>query len=373
MSELDLFIPITKVDAAQRLVYGIATAEIEDRSGEICDYETTKPYYEKWSDEIAKSTGGKSLGNLRAMHSTVAAGKITALAFNDARKQIEICAKIVDDGEWLKVREGVYTGFSQGGSYIRRWADDDGQMRYTAQPLEISLVDLPCLPQARFEVIKADGSREWRAFGKSYETISRLAAIMNDLEDLQSDAKLDPLGEMGSADLVPQLQALLGRAVTILQQLVGQETADYAGGAPDPSAKIAQGHSRWARDSVSPSALSKLGARNSAEDQTRIQGVHDTSVELGATCHSQKHAVGGLEKRFEAIAAKLDDLLARVKNIESQPLPLPLAGRARAVAKTEDNTFETEAEAEPASADRDALALLAIKKAQRHGRNYFTR
>ena len=45
--------------------------------GEICDYDTTKPLYEKWSAEIARSTSGKSLGNLRAMHGSVAAGKIT--------------------------------------------------------------------------------------------------------------------------------------------------------------------------------------------------------------------------------------------------------------------------------------------------------
>ena len=164
MSDLQIFIPITKVDAAQRLVYGIVTAEIEDRAGEICDYDTTKPYYEKWSEEIAKSTGGKSLGNLRAMHGSVAAGKITSLNFNDADRQIEVCAKIVDDAEWRKVREGVYTGFSQGGAYVRRWTDDSGLQRYTAQPLEVSLVDLPCLPQARFEMIKSDGSREWRSF-----------------------------------------------------------------------------------------------------------------------------------------------------------------------------------------------------------------
>ncbi len=57
MSALRMFIPITKVDAAQRLVYGLATAEVEDRTGEICDYASTKPLYEKWSKEIAKSTG----------------------------------------------------------------------------------------------------------------------------------------------------------------------------------------------------------------------------------------------------------------------------------------------------------------------------
>jgi hypothetical protein len=108
MSALRMFIPITKVDAARRLVYGLATAETEDRAGEICDYASTKPLYEKWSEEIAKSTRGKSLGNLRAMHGPVAAGKVTAITFDDAGKQIEICAKVVDDAEWAKVVEGLY-------------------------------------------------------------------------------------------------------------------------------------------------------------------------------------------------------------------------------------------------------------------------
>ncbi|MGH6868911.1 MAG: hypothetical protein ACREDA_08595, partial [Methylocella sp.] len=171
MSALRMFIPITKVDAARRLVYGLATAEAEDRAGEICDYASTKPLYEKWSEEIAKSTRGKSFGNLRAMHGPVAAGKVTAITFNDAGKQIEICAKVVDDAEWAKVVEGVYTGFSQGGAYERRWTDAEGRTRYTAAPNEISLVDLPCLPQATFEMIKADGTSERRRFGKGMDIV----------------------------------------------------------------------------------------------------------------------------------------------------------------------------------------------------------
>ena len=56
MKHFNLFIPITKVDEAQRLVYGLATAEVEDKSGEIFDYETSKPYYKEWSGEIEKAT-----------------------------------------------------------------------------------------------------------------------------------------------------------------------------------------------------------------------------------------------------------------------------------------------------------------------------
>ena len=76
MSAPNIFFRLAKVDIDKRLVYGIATAEVVDKSGEICDYETTKPYYKEWSNEFSKATNGASLGNLRSMHNPVAAGKI---------------------------------------------------------------------------------------------------------------------------------------------------------------------------------------------------------------------------------------------------------------------------------------------------------
>jgi hypothetical protein len=161
---LAMFLPLAKVDADQRLVHGVATAEKPDRSGEICDYASTKPYFEAWSAEAEAASGGKSLGAVRAMHGAVAAGKLTEITFDDPGKRIVVSAKIVDDGEWEKVLEGVYTGFSQGGRYVARWDDEDtGLTRYTAEPMEISLVDLPCLPDATFEVVRA-GVSEFRKF-----------------------------------------------------------------------------------------------------------------------------------------------------------------------------------------------------------------
>ena len=169
---LQMFIPLRKADAARRMVYGYATAETPDRAGEICDYASTKPHYQAWSKTFAKATDGKSLGNVRAMHGAVAAGKIASIRFNDEEKRIEIAAKIIDDDEWRKVEEGVYTGFSQGGAYLKRWPDPENPdlIRYTAKPSEISLVDLPCLPEASFELVKADGASETRAFAQKTPT-----------------------------------------------------------------------------------------------------------------------------------------------------------------------------------------------------------
>lgn len=158
-----LFIPITKIDVEKRLVYGVITEELMDKKGEVFDYSSSKPYFEEWSGAISKATGGKSVGNLRSMHGAVAAGKLVQLDLDDTEKRVSCVAKVVDDEEWNKCVEGVYTGFSQGGDYVRRWTDG-GVKRYTGKPYEVSLVDNPCVGTAHFELVKADGSVEIREF-----------------------------------------------------------------------------------------------------------------------------------------------------------------------------------------------------------------
>lgn len=162
------FIPITKVDVEKREVWGRAAQEIPDKDNEIMDYESSKPQFEKWSSEMQKASDGKSLGNVRGMHNKVAAGKIIALDFNDVEKAIDVGTKVVDAGEWEKVQEGVYTGFSVGGKYLKKWADpaNPALKRYTAGPNELSLVDRPAIPTATFQMVKADGITETKEFKK---------------------------------------------------------------------------------------------------------------------------------------------------------------------------------------------------------------
>src|SRR5690242_8785037 len=68
MKSLNLFAQIAKIDESKHEVWGVATAEIVDKQGEIFDYQSSKPYFKSWSDEISKATDGKSLGNVREMH-----------------------------------------------------------------------------------------------------------------------------------------------------------------------------------------------------------------------------------------------------------------------------------------------------------------
>lgn len=158
-----VFVPLTKVDEEQRLVFGRITAEEVDQSGEVMDYETSKPNFEKWSAQIEEASGGLSKGNLRVMHGLQVAGKLTDIAFDDESQSIEVCAKVVDEAEWDKVLEGCYTGFSVGGRYGKKWKDKVGDtvvQKFTAVPNEVSLVDNPCVKSATFTCVKADGAEE---------------------------------------------------------------------------------------------------------------------------------------------------------------------------------------------------------------------
>lgn len=165
-----VFVPLMKVDEEQRLVFGKITAQEVDQSGEMMDYETSKPNFESWSSQIEAGSGGLSKGNLRVMHGLSVAGKLTDISYDDGDQSIEVCAKVVDDAEWNKVVEGCYTGFSVGGKYGKKWKETvDGETitKFTAVPNEVSLVDNPCVKSATFQLIKADGAEEQIAFHKA--------------------------------------------------------------------------------------------------------------------------------------------------------------------------------------------------------------
>jgi hypothetical protein len=201
MNEFRKFIAITKVDAARREVYGVVTSEAPDKDGEICDYPTTAPLYRAWSAEFASATEGRSLGNLREMHTQSAVGKITALDCNDEAKTISVRAQVVDDDAWKKCEAGVYTGFSHGGRYLKTWLDDAGEYRrYTAEPSEISLVDNPCNPEAHFEYVKADGTREVRKFSVPSTQFSVGVEDQSPVAGSQSPAGVDGMDNMDEVD-----------------------------------------------------------------------------------------------------------------------------------------------------------------------------
>lgn len=201
---MNIFAPLMKVDVERREVWGVLCEEAVDKSNEVFDYASSKPHFQKWNDDFSKATDGKSVGNLRSMHTNIAAGKFIAMDYDDAKKRVVVGAKVVDDNEWQKVLEGVYTGFSIGGKYLKRWHDTSANAtRYTARPSEGSLVDNPCMYGATFSVVKADGVEELVKFtgGASMtdEQKARLEELLGKGDDL-NDAEKAELADLQKAE-----------------------------------------------------------------------------------------------------------------------------------------------------------------------------
>ncbi len=287
--------------------------------GEIFDYDSSKPYFEQWSAEALAASRGKSLGAVRAMHAPIAAGKLTDIAFDDDAKRVTVVAKIVDDDEWRKVQEGVYTGFSQGGRYVKRWPDPEtGLTRYTAEPHEISLVDLPCLPDATFDVVK-NGVVEKRGFAARPEAKRELPA-----KEREKDAEAGVAMPDGSYPIKSAKD-------------VENAVMDYnrSGQKPDVKAHIIARAKAIGAESALPEDWTK------PTEKSAPQNAPDALVKAAKAL---SHAVMKLEaaadenallrKALRDLSPAVADLGKRIAALEAQPLPPKAA--LRAIAKSAD-------------------------------------
>lgn len=138
------FAPITKVDDEQRMVYGYASTDSKDSQGEIVKsdaIEAALPDYMRFA-------------NIREMHTMSAVGVAKSAEVNEGG--LYIGAKVVDDAAWIKVKEGVYKGFSIGGKALEKANGIISKLRLT----EISLVDRPANPECVIDTWKAEGADE---------------------------------------------------------------------------------------------------------------------------------------------------------------------------------------------------------------------
>lgn len=291
MSRMQLFAKLTKVDAENRLVYGRAVDESPDRSGEVFDYATSKGHFEKWSQDAQEATDGKSFGNLRAMHGKVAAGKLTGITFDDVGKSIDVCAHVVDDAEWKKVEEGVYTGFSIGGSYLKKWddaaakkADGKALKRYTAAPSELSLVDRPCIPSASFyEIHKADGVVEQATF-KSVLTEETIEAKAREL--CKEDGADPELIDTTNGANIPLWKSYVEKAEAALIDQ-GDVAEDAKPEANEPSAQGITSPT----DQVPTNALKADGPAAQEPVEYQVDGTDEEVSKLATIMHDQKLAM----------------------------------------------------------------------------------
>ncbi len=155
-----IYLPIAKVDAARRMVYGYASTEARDDQGEIVKREALQ----------AALGDYMKFGNIREMHQLSAVGKAKDAAVDE--KGLYLGAKVVDDQAWNKVIEGVYSGYSIGGKVTTR--DPSDYKTITGLRLdEISLVDRPANPEAVFDC--------WK---RSADPVAQLKAAIERVEAL---------------------------------------------------------------------------------------------------------------------------------------------------------------------------------------------
>jgi phage head maturation protease len=142
---MKVYIPIAKVNAESREVWGYASTEARDDQGEIIR-----------RDALVAALGDyMKFANIREMHQLSAVGVAREAAVDD--RGLYIGAKIVDDQAWQKIVEGVYKGYSIGGRVTQR--DPADYKTITGLVLnEISLVDRPANPEAVFDYWKASGA-----------------------------------------------------------------------------------------------------------------------------------------------------------------------------------------------------------------------
>lgn len=347
------FIPLKKIDEEKRLVYGIATAEEVDRMDEIMDYESSKPYIEAWSDETKAQTKGDSLGNVRAMHDAISAGKLTAIDFDDAKKMVSVCAKIVDDAEWQKVLQSVYTGFSFGGYAVKRWKDEEfNAMRYTLSPCELSLADRPCVPSAVFcDIVKADGSiKKIRLKGRIVVKNSKVKKTMDLSEFSELINNVDAgLGEDENApqdlkDAVDQLAAVLNTYT--------QPTEEKTDGEGEDGGKPAAGDPADPEGGEDPAAGEDPGDEGAEDPEEKPDSKDLQKMITAAVASAIKPLNASIEKINKDLKSNKETLDSRLSKVEKAAAP------SKIILKTAGAKLKKTAETEEPES-----AVEAIKKA----------
>lgn len=153
MNITHVFVPLTKAEKqtdGTMLVSGPITSSALDRDAQICDPD--------WLDRSVPQWFGEG-GNVREMHSAIAAGKALKCWKDDSGKHWAE-ALVVDAGSVAKVEHGVLTGFSigiKGARVIKSDFAPNGAI-VDGQIIEVSLVDRPANPECLLQVAKSDAA-----------------------------------------------------------------------------------------------------------------------------------------------------------------------------------------------------------------------
>ena len=158
------YLPIEKIDKAERLVYGwasVATVDgkaLKDMQGEIVPVDAIKAAMPGWLE-----WGGP----IRVMHQPIAAGTTKHAQIIEGpdkdKEGLYIGAFIGDNDAWQKVQDEILRGFSIGGEKLEKIGDTVTKLNL----YEVSLVDRPANQACRIDLFKAAGTGVSSAVGLS--------------------------------------------------------------------------------------------------------------------------------------------------------------------------------------------------------------
>lgn len=188
--EFQEILQITKMDPIQGKVW--ATAAIGkklDRSNERMNYPASKPNFEAIVKSQSAASGGVNQFPMRLQHDdNFVAGRWDSVTFDDAEQRINVEGTVVHPIAKMLLAERCLTGVSIGGACTKtRLAD--GTVEYVAIPQEISVVDRPCLPDAVFSLVKADGTVEMCKFASEETSGSLIETLMKGLPTMSAETE----------------------------------------------------------------------------------------------------------------------------------------------------------------------------------------
>jgi hypothetical protein len=365
---------------------------------------SSKPYIEAWSAAAVARSAGKSYGNIREMHQPSAVGKLAEpILFDDGAKRVTLTSYISDDDAWKKCLDGTYTGFSICGPIIgEKWSDPNviGAKRFTCAPIEFSVCDLPCNPEAFFTAVKVGGVTEVRKFKtaaavetepivaktliaqKSMYSIADLSSIISSLRWVQDDLVYERDYEGDGSPVPDKLKAAITALCDVLVDLAREESSELVG-AMKASEVIEDMKKAGAKKLAAPKtavidpatvpavdpAAKAAGAPQStgASPETGEQTPMD-EAQKAQLAAAEKNAAESLElakKNNEAIAA-LGETVAKsvealVNAITAQPQAAKSAGAGvvKTVAKEGDNDGQAAAAATTAAVDSKDPVVIA--------------
>ena len=228
----ELFFEIQNADEGRRIVTGISETGEPNQNGLRLDYKTSKPLLQAWSDSISKKTSGASKGILRVMHRLETVGKIVELGFEDEKRTIRVSVHVSDDATWSKIVSGEYTGFSWRWRTVGMpWANEEATKTYgrpiydyTGKPVELSIVDSPCVPGSDFLTIQnADFPEEEFTMSAQTEldiqngayTASRLGEAVETLKYISGAIDAEEKKEGDSEEIPDELKDIVGRLAKV--------------------------------------------------------------------------------------------------------------------------------------------------------------